>query len=174
MKTILMIFLCFFAILTCALLVGKLMIHRSNGSLISNGIKRKYILYIPVSYDPSSPTPLVISLHGFGDWPAHQIHMSGWNKLADEEGFFVVYPMGSGVPLRWKLYDYQDATGNPTPDILFISDLIDQLSQAYNIDAQRIYANGLSNGGGMRRQWAVLYPDALPRWVAWQELTCTR
>jgi len=149
LKTILVIFLCFFTILTCALLVIRLMIYHSNGSLVSNGIKRKYILYIPTSYDPSSPTPLVISLHGFGDWPAHQMHMSGWNKLADEEDFIAVYPMGTGVPLRWKLYDYRDATGNPTPDILFISDLIDQLSQAYNIDAQRIYANGLSNGGGM-------------------------
>lgn len=31
----------------------------------------------------------------------------------------------------------------------FISDLIDKLSADYNIDAARVYANGLSNGGGM-------------------------
>jgi polyhydroxybutyrate depolymerase len=34
-------------------------------------------------------------------------------------------------------------------DVRFISDLIDTLKASYNIDATRIYANGLSNGGGM-------------------------
>ena len=36
-----------------------------------------------------------------------------------------------------------------TKDVRFISDLIDDLEKAYNIDPTRIYANGLSNGGGM-------------------------
>jgi polyhydroxybutyrate depolymerase len=34
-------------------------------------------------------------------------------------------------------------------DVTFISDLIDKLESEYNIDPTRIYANGLSNGGGM-------------------------
>ncbi len=34
-------------------------------------------------------------------------------------------------------------------DVAFISDLIDKLSAEYNIDPARVYANGLSNGGGM-------------------------
>ena len=34
-------------------------------------------------------------------------------------------------------------------DVRFISELIDTLEAAYNIDPTRIYANGLSNGGGM-------------------------
>ncbi len=34
-------------------------------------------------------------------------------------------------------------------DVRFISELIDTLSAGYNIDPTRIYANGLSNGGGM-------------------------
>jgi polyhydroxybutyrate depolymerase len=34
-------------------------------------------------------------------------------------------------------------------DVTFISELIDKLSAGYNIDPARIYANGLSNGGGM-------------------------
>ena len=36
-----------------------------------------------------------------------------------------------------------------TRDVRFISELIDTLEAAYNIDPARIYANGLSNGGGM-------------------------
>jgi polyhydroxybutyrate depolymerase len=34
-------------------------------------------------------------------------------------------------------------------DVKFTSDLIDKLEAAYNIDPNRIYANGMSNGGGM-------------------------
>src|SRR5947209_15439212 len=34
-------------------------------------------------------------------------------------------------------------------DVRFISELIDTLRAAYNIDPTRIYANGLSIGGGM-------------------------
>ena len=34
-------------------------------------------------------------------------------------------------------------------DVRFISELIDKLEAAYNIDPARIYANGFSNGGGM-------------------------
>ena len=34
-------------------------------------------------------------------------------------------------------------------DNTFISELIDTLRAKYNIDTTRIYANGLSNGGGM-------------------------
>jgi polyhydroxybutyrate depolymerase len=35
------------------------------------------------------------------------------------------------------------------PDVIFISELIDKLEASYNIDKTRIYANGMSNGGGM-------------------------
>lgn len=149
LKTILTILIGFFSVLVCTLSIGWLVIHHSNGSLISQGVKRKFILHVPVAYDPSIPTPLVISMHGFGDWPAHQMHMSGWNNLADEEGFIVVYPMGTRFPMRWQLYDFKNPAGNPTADIHFISDLIKYLEQAYNIDPAQIYANGLSNGGGM-------------------------
>src|SRR5205807_1426075 len=34
-------------------------------------------------------------------------------------------------------------------DVRFISEMIDKLEAAYNIDPARIYANGFSNGGGM-------------------------
>ena len=161
MKTIFLIVICFFVIFSSVLLAGWLVIHRFNGSFISNGVKRKYILYVPISYDPSTPTPLVISMHGFGDWSAHQMHMSGWNDLADEKSFIAVYPMGTHFPLRWQLYDYENPAANPTADIRFISDLIDHLEEDYNIDPNRIYANGLSNGGGMAQALSCTLSDRI-------------
>ena len=122
-------------------------LNRSNGSIVSSGQTREYLLYVPKSYDRIRPTPLVISLHGGAMWPAAQMETSQWNRVADEHGFIVVYPSGvSGRgPRAWR------AGGGPglMRDVQFISELIDTLRASYNIDPTRIYANGLSNGGGM-------------------------
>lgn len=144
------IFLIAFVLLTIlAPLNGGRILQRSNQTLISGGMKRKYLLYIPRSYSPENPVPLVISMHGFKDYPARQMRKSGWNRLAEKEDFLVAYPLGAGMPPAWKLYDYKDPAGNPTADIHFIADLIDHLQDHYAIDPARIYVNGLSNGGGM-------------------------
>jgi polyhydroxybutyrate depolymerase len=124
-------------------------VDKANGRIESSGVVRKYLLYVPGSYNSSNPTPLVISIHGFAEWPAHQMELSGWNRLADENGFIVVYPSGSGFPKRWIINRNAGSPNSPLIDVQFISDLIDQLSSEYNIDPARIYANGLSNGGGM-------------------------
>ena len=121
--------------------------NRDNGSFVSSGIERTYLLHVPARYDPSRPTPLVISLHGAGLWGAAQKDMSRWNEAADDEGFIVVYPSGvGGRGVRvWHV-----EPGNPLGrDNVFIAELIDTLRAKYNIDERRIYANGLSNGGGM-------------------------
>ena len=121
--------------------------NRSNRSLVSSGRKREYFLYVPSSYDATKPTPLVISMHGAGGWPVLQMDVSGWNRLADAQGFIVAYPSaaeGTG-PRVWHV----DRGARLIADVRFISEMIDTLEAAYNIDARRIYANGLSNGGGM-------------------------
>ena len=121
--------------------------NRDNGSFVSSGEKRDYLLYVPKSYDRSRPTPLVISMHGAGLWGASQRDISRWNDLADRKGFIVVYPSGvGGKGVRvWRA----EPGDGLTKDVRFISELIDTLSRSYNIDSTRVYANGLSNGGGM-------------------------
>jgi polyhydroxybutyrate depolymerase len=121
--------------------------NRDNGSFVSSGEKREYLLYVPGSYDSTRPTPLVISMHGAGLWGAAQKETSLWNNLADEQHFIVVYPSGvGGKGVRvWRV----DAGAGLMEDVRFISELIDTLKASYNIDSTRIYANGLSNGGGM-------------------------
>ncbi len=127
-----------------------LLSHRTNGELIVAGQRRTYLLYVPQNYDPATPTPLVISIHGYAEWPAHQAKTSRWNDLADEVGFLVVYPSGTGFPMRWSAFGAgATAEGATTGDIAFIDALIDRLSADYTIDPERIYVNGLSNGGGM-------------------------
>ncbi len=118
---------------------------RTNGRLSIGEETRRYLLYVPPSYDPAAPAPLVISLHGFAQWPAHQSRLTGWNELADEYGFILVHPSGTGFPKRWRASD----ASLSSPDVAFLTTLLDELEAQYNIDPARIYVNGLSNGGGM-------------------------
>ncbi len=126
---------------------------RANSTIVSSGQEREYLLYVPESYNSAKPTPLVISMHAAMLWPAHQREISHWDMVADEHGFIVVYPSGmtpqgggTGVlPKIWLLRPEADLSAN----VRFISELIDTLEAAYNIDPTRIYANGFSNGGAM-------------------------
>ena len=97
--------------------------NRSNGTIVSSGREREYLLYVPRSYDRSRPTPLVISLHGGAMWPAAQMETSQWNRVADEHGFIVVYPSGlSGRgPRAWRA----GGSLGSARDVHFISELIE-------------------------------------------------
>jgi polyhydroxybutyrate depolymerase len=120
--------------------------NRNDGSIVSSGEEREYILYVPKSYDPAKPAPLVISMHGGSVWPAVQRDLSGWNTLAEHHGVIVAYPMGRGIFPAWQMRIREP--GLPR-DVRFIADLIDTIAAAYTIDSTRIYADGLSNGAGM-------------------------
>jgi len=133
--------------------------NRNNGSIVSSGQKREYLLYVPRSYDRSRPTPLVISMHGAAGWPVQQMDLSEWNRLAEKQGFIVVYPSGTkGVgPRIWHVGHGPGLMR----DVRFISELIDKLEAAYNIDPAMIYANGFSNGGGMAFALSCALPDRI-------------
>lgn len=125
---------------------------QTNGSLVSSGVTRRYLLYVPRSYDRTKPTPLVISLHPAATWPAFERNISRWNDLADEQGFIVVYPAGTGAFFDTFTRGQSVWPMGPRSlgrDVKFISDLIDKLEGEYNLDPKRIYADGMSNGGGM-------------------------
>lgn len=130
---------------------------RTNGVLLSSDQRREYLLHVPASYDSLSPVPLVISLHGAAGWPAQQMSLSGWNRLAEEHGFIVVYPSGTGLPRIWHV----DRGPGLERDVRFITELIDTLTATYGIDPARVYVNGLSNGGGMAFVLSCAIPDRI-------------
>jgi polyhydroxybutyrate depolymerase len=115
--------------------------------LESGRMQRGYLLYVPGSYDPARPMPLVISLHGFASNPAGQKYLSGWETLAEKENFLVVYPQGTSSPLRWNAS--ADLSTGQVDDVAFMRDLLANLRQLLNIDQSRIYINGMSNSGAM-------------------------
>ena len=121
--------------------------ERNTGAIVSSGRLREYLLYVPRSYDHTKPSPLVISMHAAALWPAAQMETSQWNRVAERERLIVVYPAGmDGAGPR---IFHVDRGPGLMQDVTFISHMIDTLEAHYNIDPSMIYANGLSNGGGM-------------------------
>ena len=97
--------------------------------------------------------PLVITLHGNQNDPRLQGDASGWVETAAKENFIVVSP------------EYQDKSennffgGDGLGDEGIIN-LIKDLEVKYpQIDASRIYVNGLSQGGAKSTLLGVKYSD---------------
>jgi polyhydroxybutyrate depolymerase len=133
---------------------------KTNGTIVSSGVTRRYLLYVPRSYDSSKSTPLVISIHPAATWPAVEMAISRWNDVAERYGFIVVYPAGSGV-LFGGFGPGPDVWPGNSEDVKFVSDLIDKLQREYNVDQNRIYANGMSNGGDMAIVLSCQLPDRI-------------
>jgi len=131
-----------------------------------NGTVRKYRLHVPSGYYEKDSYPLIIALHGFTDNPRLLEINSGFSTKADEEGFFVVYPYGSKksqfMPRTWNAkFCCGDAVDEKVDDVGFISRIIEDTTGTYNINKDRIYVVGLSNGGMLAHQIALQIPDKI-------------
>ena len=103
---------------------------------------RTYYIYTPKSYSPSRPMPLVLVFHGDDGSGRSISNVSGFNELAEQKGFIVVYP--DGIDHKWSL---RKKGKRNIDDISFVKNLINHLQQVRNIDDRRIYATGFSKGG---------------------------
>ena len=128
-------------------------------SLESDGVQRSYRLYVPAAYDASSPVPLVLNFHGFGSHALEQERYSGYPALADREGFILVTPDGTNSPRRWYIYGEREP--GYVDDTAFVERLIDSIAARYCVDPARIYATGISNGGGMTSQLGCRLNDRI-------------
>ncbi len=108
-----------------------------------NGGQRRYRLFVPAGLRPEQPAPLVVNFHGLGGDAASQERLSGFSELAETAVFLVVYPEGLGL----RAQGWQIRPG--AADVVFIRRLVADLRAEFAIDPARIYATGLSNGGGM-------------------------
>ncbi len=117
------------------------------------GRERTARLHVP-SDRFEGPLPLVVVLHGGGGNATNAERMTRFSALADEEGFLVAYPNGTGalpsVLLTWNsggLPVY--AVENDVDDVGFLRALVDEIAQRAPVDRGRVFATGMSNGGMM-------------------------
>ena len=120
---------------------------------------RSYLIYVPTGYDPDVESPLVVSLHGFASNPMQQAFFTGWNDLGERENVIIVYPQGTGFPLRWAAG--YDGVTDQVDDVSFIDGLIAFLFYDFCLDSSRVYVNGFSNGAGMTHRIACEIPDRI-------------
>ena len=111
------------------------------------GENRSYIVYRPAVLPAAAP--LVVMLHG-GFGTGGQAEKSyHWDAEADSGHFLVAYP--NGLDRAWNAGG--GCCGTPgrtgTDDIGFITAMVSAISRAVPVDAGRVYATGISNGGIM-------------------------
>jgi polyhydroxybutyrate depolymerase len=116
-------------------------------ALSFGGLDRSYGLYIPDGLP--TPAPLVVMLHG-GFGSAQQAERAyGWDELADSAEFVVAYPDGEGR--AWNTNG--GCCGRPgregVDDVGFITAVVNDVGANVGIDANHVYATGISNGGMM-------------------------
>ncbi len=137
-------------------------------SLQHDGLTRKYKVYIPSDYNPTKPTPLVMVFHGGGGNMDRAPHYFGFNKLADQENFIVVYPEGTGTRIVGNLlgtWNGGDCCGpaydNNVDDVGFIKKMLAKIESEFNVDKKRIFATGMSNGAIMTYRLACEMSDQI-------------
>ncbi|MBC7856168.1 MAG: dienelactone hydrolase family protein [Pirellulaceae bacterium] len=112
-----------------------------NEKLTVNKQERLYRLMVPKLLDLKKPAALVVAFHGMGvDSSKVMPHYTRLDSLAAEEKFILVYP--EAVGRSWGV-DPKKVTA----DLAFFDALIADISSRYEVDANRIYVLGMSNGG---------------------------
>lgn len=129
----------------------------SEGTLRFGGVERSYRLYVPSSYSSQKPAPMVVALHGgFGTGEIFA-EQSGFDAVAERNGFLVAYP--DGVKRAWNA---GSCCGPPmeknVDDVGFVRALIAALRMKYVIDPARIYGTGFSNGAMLLHRIACEAP----------------
>src|SRR5438477_7072915 len=86
--------------------------------------KRDYWVHVPAKYDPKKPTPVVLALHGATMTAKVMENFCGLDKRADQAGFIVVYPNGTGPNLlqTWNSGGFASLFAKSKPDdVAFIA-----------------------------------------------------
>ncbi len=133
-----------------------------------DGLQRLWYVFEPTVYKQQrfDKYPLVIGIHGFSCSGPFFAENSGWSMIAEERGFFAVFPMA--YPFRrtqteatrrgpfggniaycpvWNSSMEPDPAG---PDeVSFFRQMVADLVARYPIDPERIYVSGHSNGSQM-------------------------
>lgn len=119
-----------------------------NGSFMHNGIQRNYILYVPASYTPGNAVPLLFNFHGYTSTANQQMFYGDFRPIADTANFIIVHPQGT-QDINGNTHFNVGWGGSAVNDVAFTDALIDTISSQYDINADRIYTTGMSNGGFM-------------------------
>lgn len=119
-----------------------------------DGRPRTWELHVPEELG-DDPVPLVVALHGASASGAMLRATSGYDELADDEGFVVAYPDAIGVLPTWNAGGCcPPASIVATDDVAFVEALVGRLLDELPIDPDRVYVTGHSNGAMLTHRLA--------------------
>ena len=122
-------------------------------------INRSY--YVSYPNETSDPSGLIINMHGFGGSASSQTGTQ-MSNYAHPQNIAVVYPQGASSNIgatSWNVGTFWDS--NDQDDVGFISAIIDEVALNFDIDLNRVYACGMSNGGYMAYELACELSDKI-------------
>lgn len=126
-------------------------------TLQHDGLERTYLLTVPSDYSADTPVPMLFSFHPLLSTAEQFFAVNKLNEIAERENFILVTPQGVGR--AWAATGFPP--GGDADDIGFVNALIDTLSASYSIDANRIYATGMSNGAFLAIDLACKLSDRI-------------
>jgi polyhydroxybutyrate depolymerase len=121
----------------------------------ANGVSRAYRIYIPAMYNAANAVPLVFNFHGYTSNNIQQEFYGDFRPVADTANFILVHPQGLLINGSTGFNNF-GVVGSLPDDIGFIDHLIDTVKSLYNINLNKVYSTGLSNGGFMSYDLACL------------------
>jgi len=130
-----------------------------------------YTLFVPSTYAPNKPMPLVVDLHGLSITPLQQILFDGTTDFAERYGFIVLAPMGFNVSSWWGSragMPVPTAAVKPGGDVRYSNTELAEIDaiaavklirEKFPIDSDRIYLMGHSMGGAGTYYLGAKYND---------------
>lgn len=118
---------------------------------------RDGLLYVPTSYDPAHPAPLVLLLHGAGG--AARGGIDPLLPLADHNGLLLVAP--DSRLLTWDII-----MGGYGPDVAFIERALAHTFARYRIDAGHLAIGGFSDGASYALSLGLINGDLFSHIIA--------
>jgi len=129
------------------------------------GGDRPVYIEVPEAYDHSKATPLVVVLHGYGANAFVTLGFTQTMQLVEKHGALLVAPEGTIADNGFQFWnatkeccDFDVAT---VDDVTYLSNLIDEISEVWNVDSKRVYVFGHSNGGYMAFRLACELGDKI-------------
>lgn len=122
-----------------------------------NGKLRRWMTYVPSSYQAGTEVPLVVAIHGYSSAMTAFTGDSRWQDVAEKNGFLVAFAQGyptdnifGNIPVPfWNNELMGVPVEDVTDDVAYFRELVRTVKETYSIDDTRVYATGHSNGSCM-------------------------
>jgi len=122
---------------------------------------RSYVLHIPSQYVGGKRAPLVVDFHALTGSGSIERRGSPYPAETDPEGVVMAFPDGLKGPsgTAWNIGPC--CVANTIDDVAFTRAMIKQVETIACIDPKRVYAVGVSMGGGMAYYLACQAADVV-------------